>query len=662
MIHKNEKIDNLIHQNMEIKIQETREINSLKKIYDTIRKYMEIPCNYDKIISNPDIRMYFLTEAIETAFKHPEIDSDVRNTIFQMYEQVYNYLCKDSSLEEIEIPDTIIEKIFERKYIPNEKELSLFITLLKENRRIYELEIKDKYFSQTLKQGFHNGIIKDLKIEEQNLPHLLGLTNDGSLYEFYRKIKLEEEKTNILNFLGVTSLDDQNLDFEKFNKMFKDKFGLDYNEENCIKIISWRYDAKQEYLDKRDIKVTEEEREILNRTNGYALKSETLEFYCNPRTIHLLIEENNKVKQYIYEYIRKVTNDTSVVTDIDKYIKETKFKYAENKEFRFAFVKQFGYAYPLINYYETISKNISFYNFSLFKNLNSIIVDYDATSKKIESDVFLASYSQDKMENLKEKITRLIQEKDNRYELAISGKSNDKTLNQDYIIGVKSLSSFPEDTRYYFNYSFLLDTKQKQDDSLIKENTPKPHNITLIGFKASDEEKKRLEDLEHIKRPKVKHFLNCETNITSNYHLYQTDFTRYGIEYPIELIEERSNLPYNYRTKIIKMEKPLDRLSRYIIDYETNKESDDIRFIERLKRDIFATIQEYEQLTFMKLRIMEYRLETRNINQEELYYYRQEYEKEISESTQMLEILSRYKNYVEGIIDKEQIPTRPKRK
>ena len=110
------------------------------------------------------------------------------------------------------------------------------------------------------------------------------------------------------------------------------------------------------------------------------------------------------------------------------------------------------------------------------------------------------------------------------------------------------------------------------------------------------------------------------------------------------------------------MEKPLDRLSRYITMYETVKQSDDIIYVEQLKRDIFMTIEEYEQLTFMKLRIMEYRLETRSINQMEIYKYRQEYEKEISESTKMLEILSQYKNYVEGIIDKDQITTRPKRK
>lgn len=662
MIYKNEEIDNLIYKNMEVKQQEIKEINNLKKIYDIIKKYTEIPCNYDRIISNPDIRMFFLTEAIEVAFNHPDIDLDVRDTIFQMYEQVYEYLCKDSHLEEIEIPNTIIEKIFDRKYIPNEKEISLFITLLKENRRIYESEIKDKYFSQTLKQGFHKGIIKDLKIEDQNLPHLLGLTNDGSLYEFYRKIMLEQEIDKILNFLGVTSLEDPNLDFEKFNQMFKDQFGLDYSNENKIKIISWRYDAKQEYLDKRDIKVTDEEREILNRTNGYALKSETLDFYCHPQTIHLLIEENNKVKKFVYEYIRNKTKDTSVVTDIDKYLKDTKIKLEEDKKFKLEFIKEFGYSYPLINYYELISKNISFYNFSLFKNLNSIIVDYDADSKKIESDVFLASYSQDKINTLKEKIIKLIQEKNEKYESSISGEIIDKTLNKDYIMSAKSLSNFPEDKRYYFSYGFLSGTTQKQNDLIIKENSPKPHNITLIGFKAPKEEKERLKKLENSRRMRVKHFLNCETNITANYHLYQTDFTRYGIEYPVELIEERGKLPYNYKTKILKMEKPLDRLSRYITLYEATKESDDIIYIEQLKQDIYMTIEEYEQLTFMKLRIMEYRLENRRNSQFEMYQYRIDYEKEISESRQMLEILSQYKEYIDGTIDKDQIISKPKRK
>ena len=67
-----------------------------------------------------------------------------------------------------------------------------------------------------------------------------------------------------------------------------------------------------------------------------------------------------------------------------------------------------------------------------------------------------------------------------------------------------SLLSFKEDLRYYFKLGIIDEDTKKQDNKIIKENTSPNHNITLIGFKTSNEEVERLNELESTKRKRIK--------------------------------------------------------------------------------------------------------------------------------------------------------------
>ena len=679
--------DNLFEKNKLIKEEDIKKINNFKKIYNMVREYEYIPFRYDDIITNSDIRIEFLIETIRIVIDNQVMDSNTRDIILQMYEELYNYFYKDSELNEIEIPEDLIRNIFSRTIIPSEMQIRLIMNLIRENKRIFNSEMKGRYFSQTLDEGLHKGITKELKIEEKNLSHLLGLTNEGSLYEFYRKTMLEEVILQILNFLNVDSLADVNLNKEEFNKIFKMKFGLEYSEENKIKIINWRYNALDEYLQKRGITVTDEEREALNQSYDFAAKSMTLDFYSKINNVELLIKENEKIRIFIFEYIRKeIINkgklknnlnelkklfskeeiellfSTNTINDrmeglLIKYIEYTKYKFEEDKQFKNSFINKFGYSYPLMNYYELLSKNIGFYNFSLFKNLNSIIVDYDSFGKKIESDVFLASYSQNKMSDLGELINKLINEKDSKYEKAMLGDSTDNALDNNYIMNMKSLLSFPLDERYYFNYGFISRDKQKQDDKILKENGSSVYNITLIGFKTDTDEVNRLKCLENTKRKKIKHFLNCETNITSDYYQYVTDFVRNGVEYPLDILDERSDMPYNRKRKILKIIKPFDKLRKYMTLFETCKSnmstdfSSNIEFAKYLRQKMYKIIDDYEIMSLVNTRVMRYRLEMKNISQKDIYEYRSNIEKEMSSRNSLMEQLNKYRKYVDETIN-----------
>jgi len=681
---KQEFLNDLFQKNKIIKEKEIKTINNMKKMYNLIRKYEQPPFRYNDIIINSEVRVDFLINSIKIAFENEEIDPNTMDILLQIYEEIYDYLYKDSELEEIEIPEDLIKNLFDRTVIPDNNQLMFVFTLLRENKRIFDSEIDGKCLSQTIKEGLHIDITKKLKIEKENLSHLLGVTNDGSLYEFYRKTLLKNKISQILDTLGYKSFQDPNFNLSKFNIKFKNEFGLNFSKENCIKIINWRYDAKDDYLKQKNITVTKEEREILNQRYNYAPKSDTINFYCHPSIVDLLIKENNKIIDFICEYLRNIIveksktknnlnelkkiftneeltqilnlnlkNNNLIIKLINKYITQKKYNFEEDKKFKDNFINQFGYSYPLINYNELLSKNISFYNFLLFKNLNSLIVDYDSQGKQIKSNVFLASYSQNKMTNIKEKIIKLIKEKNKKYEQAITEEFCDKELDKNYIMSLRSLLNFPEESRYYFRHTFLSKNKQSQDNKIILDNTPKPYNITLIGFTADKLEETRINNLASKKISKQNHVLKCETNITSNYHQYIIDYTKNGIEYIIDTLDERDGKPSNRRTKILKIAKPLDVLSKYITLFEqctSNIENENnIIYAKQLRENINKIIDDYQAMTQIKISIMEYRIETRSID--EIYEYRSTFEKEITEANKIFKTLSEYKEYIDEIIN-----------
>lgn len=671
-----ESILNLFNYNKQIKKEEIKSINKFKKIYNLIKKYDHIPFKYDEMVTNPDIRIVFLMESVRIVFENPEVDQNTRDIVLQMYEELYDYLYKDSKLSEIEIPDDLIKNLFNKNIIPDESMIRFIMALIRENKRIFDFEIKGKYFSQMIDTGFHKGITEELKIKEENLSHLFGLTNDGSLYEFYRKTMLDYKIKQILNSLGFESFQDANFDYEQFNFKFKEEFGLDYTEENRIKIINWRYDAPDDYLKRRGISVTPLERIILNQIYYIAPKSNALDFYCMIDSVKLLQKENNEIRDFMFKYIKDQIilkfsnknniftkkelelisnsdiNDSNAINLINKYIESKKYKFDEDKNFKMSFIGKFGYSYPLMNYYELLSKNVGFYNFSLFKNLNSIIVDYNSFGKKIESEVFLTSYSYDKMHNIKDIIINLLEDKDRIYEQAVMGEISNVGLDINYINNSRSLLCFPENDRYYFRYGFISRDKQKQDDQIIMSNAPSSHNITLIGFKSNSEEKERLKKFEGNSKKKFKHFLNCETNITANYYQYMTDFIRNGIEYPIDILDERYETSHNGKRKILKVARPLEKLLRYMIILEECKfnmqynYNNEIDLVNEIEHNIYNIVDEYKKTSLIKISVMKYRLETKKISKENIYEYNKKLEKEMEDIEKMIKYLDEYLLYI----------------
>ena len=663
----------LIINNKKIKEKELCSINNFQKLYNIINNYEPQTYTYDEIITNSDKRLEFLVNAVKIAISSKNMDQDSIDIILQMYEDIYNYLFEESELKEIEIPSSIKENLFNRMFIPNHSQLLFVTTLLVENKRIYDTEFNNKDFSQTIKQGLHKDITEVLNIKRDNLSHLLGLTNDGSLYEFYRKTFINSKIFEILNSLGVQDVSDENFNIDEFDEKFKKYFGLNYNQDNYIKLINWKYDASDDYLQKRGIVVTESEREILNKTCDYTPKSKTVDFYCNKTAIDLLIKENTKVSNFIYEYIRNKiienknlkkesnelkkmfseeelnklfdesikSNEKEIQEMITKYVEQKKYKFEDEKDFKDSFINTFGYSYPLINYKvpfnELISKNISFYNFSLFKNLNSIIVDYSSPEKKIKSDVFLVSYAKKKIKSISKKVKEIIVFKDKKYEEAVENNSNKDDLDSNYIMNLKSILSFPVEERYYFRFGFTSNDKRKQDDKIIKENTNPASNITLIGFKnESIEEANRIRSMESGEMTGFKHFLSCETNISSNYHQYITDYTRRGIEYPINVIVEGDNKKiFKGFTKIIKMSGPLDQLDYYTrifndFNYENNINNEQsIGYEKWLIKKISNSLYEYKTLKEIEIKIMQYKLETNKINKKDINIYKLNIDNEI---------------------------------
>lgn len=656
---------NLIENNKIKKESEISAINNFKNIYDIINRYEPQKYTCDEIIDDSDRRLEFLIHSVNIALTNRNMDQNSAEIVLQMFETIYNYLYKESDLKEIEIPNNLKENLFNRMFMPNSSQLMFAITLLKENKRIFNTEFDGKDFSQTIDQGLHTNITEVLKIERNNLPHLLGLTNDGSLYEFYRKVFINSKITEIIRTLDIKDPSNKTFDKRAFNQKFKDFFGLDYSMDNYIKLINWRYNAKDDYLQKKGIVVTEIERELLNKTCDFTPKSRTLDFYCNENMTNLLIKENSKVVEFVYEYIRnkiieksnnkKGINELKRILNedelkqlldkgltinkkiIDKYVEQKKYKFEDDKIFKESFINKFGYSYPLINYNELISKNISFYNFSLFKNINSIIVDYDSSGKKIESNVFLVSYAKKKITSIKEKVRELISNKDKKYDDAITSNLIDQDLDSLYIMNLKSLLSFPVEDRYYLRFGFIVNDKRKQDDKVIEENTEKNDNITLIGFKSvSEEEKNRLSRMEIGEMSKIEHHLTCETNMTSNYYQYITDFARRGVEYPIDMLVENGDDKLGRKSRILKMSNPMDRLNQYIKVFNYNNYYDNIDYKESEKYEkllidnICNIMYEYKELKETKIKIMQYKLKTKKLDRNDIIKYESDINNEVN--------------------------------
>lgn len=597
---------NIINNNDNIKQKNIKIINSLKTLYDIIGAYYGIDKSYDEIISDPDSRVEFLINSVNVALASKTMDNETKNLVFQMYSSLYEYLTSQSELKEIIIPNEVKEKIFKKNFMPSSEQIVFLMTLIAQNKKIYDEEFDGKDFSQTFKDGLHKNITEVLSIEKEKLSHILGMTSHGnSLYEFYRKITI--------------------------CKQIKKKFGIDFNIDNYKKLINWRFkDPNTNQLTKEEV--------ILNNSCELMPKSKTIDFYLNTDNIIELIKENAKVCDFTYEYIRKnmfikkyenkgerkeilgkfTEEEIKLIINTNsnnKKVRELLDKYIENKElseisdFQEKFTKKFGYSYPLIEYNKLLSKNISFYNFSLFENLNSIIVDYTPHGK-INSDLFLVSYSQTEMKKQNELSKKMIEEEKMKYEnISIQDSdSNVIDIDKEYLQLLKSLTSFPPEERYYFrqmNNNSKKRIEEEHNFRLLDRNIDKVENISLMGFASTSKEKERIQGIEDTELQGFEHFHYCETNESTNYFEYKTKWVKNGVEYPINAIVESQS------KKILKLSRYIDNL-KYSIkefnEYKYNKSTNinySITYEKYLINEIIRKLDNYEYLKKLNINIKE---------------------------------------------------------
>ena len=315
----------------------------------------------------------------------------------------------------------------------------------------------------------------------------------------------------------------------------------------------------------------------------------------------MIIRENEKVNNFVYSYIRNElilkklnnpntrksilrrfedTNELSVIQNpkisiedknirviLDNYVRQYE-NLVDNKDFKEKFINKFNYSYPLIEFDKLITKNISFYNFSLFENLNSIVLDYnpEVKNEKIEneeqttitqrnSDLYLVSYSQKERKELDKKRNELLDKED----CAVNGEINkdqieefnnqieDNNLTTNYINLIKSLVSFPPEERYYFRQIDKIEENYNKE-VLKKYST---ENMSLIGFATSKEEKDRIDRYKDKSLMPFTHHHYCETLESTNYYEYISNYTKRGQEYQVSILTSTGGNGYN----ILKIEK-----------------------------------------------------------------------------------------------------------
>lgn len=697
----------LISGNKKTKKREIDIINQFEDLYNIINYYEPQNQTYEQIIENPESRLQFLSNAITVAIDNGNMDEETINIVLQMFDNLYDYFYKESELEDIEIPQQLRQKMFisndvkTELLIPNSSGILFLITLLRENKRIYEEEFNGKDLSNKITEGLHTNITEVLSIESKDVSHMLGVNNAAySLYEFYRKTYIDNQIASILNELNIKNVRDiSNEVYIEFNKKFKELFGLDYNHNNYEKLINLKYDEIEKDLSEG--KITEEQSLLLKRTYDLAPKSKAIDFYCQTGICELLIRECAKNSDFVYEYLRKeiIAKECQTLSGRNKILeklaekelkeidkrqeeklkqideleisiqekterkKEVKKKYSKerkneinkhmsfinkiqdfninpnkkeirnlidqyielfgntlktNNDFQQKFKQKFGYKYPLLDYYEILGKNISFYNFSLLKNLNSIIVDYDYTtsssevvkSKRPKVDTFLVSYAAKKINNIKNKINDLIQKKDNDFEENASANKSDIT--DDYVATLKSLLTFPAEDRYYFRFGFTSSAKRSQDDKIIEKESSSDDLIYLMGFTTTEEEKNRIAALQGTGITSFSHVHKFNTNMTSNYYKYITDYTRFGIEYPIDMITSEDLIKKKKRVLKINSYGPsvLKKYVELFNNYQYNLEIGYQRSQEYEKyliRSITSIVDGYKKVKEAKIKSLEYK-------------------------------------------------------
>ena len=366
----------------------------------------------------------------------------------------------------------------------------------------------------------------------------------------------------------------------------------------------------------------------------------------------MIIRENEKVNNFVYSYIRNElilkklnnpntrksilrrfedTNKLSVIQNpkisiedknirviLDNYVRQYE-NLVDNKDFKEKFINKFNYSYPLIEFDKLITKNISFYNFSLFENLNSIVLDYnpEVKNEKIEneeqttitqrnSDLYLVSYSQKERKELDKKRNELLDKED----CAVNGEINkdqieefnnqieDNNLTTNYINLIKSLVSFPPEDRYYFRQIDKIEENYNKE-ALKKYST---ENMSLIGFATSKEEKDRIDRYKDKSLMPFTHHHYCETLESTNYYEYISNYTKRGQEYQVSILTSTGGNGYN----ILKIEKYSSSIENNIKKFNEFKYSN--------KKDISYSVNYEKELMKEISRQLDNYIMAQNIN------------------------------------------------
>ena len=389
-----------------------------------------------------------------------------------------------SRLKNLPINSKIKNNLKKVELISNENMLLLF-TLVESNLNIFEHDIKGKNLNISFFDGLHSGITEMLEIRDDQMPHLLGLTPDKGessndfptiegIYTWYRKYSL-------LNDIYMLKI------YPDYKKKFYDKYGLEYSDENIRKIVSCnRYISLES--GEIDTEEKKKERELNNKLYGFYPRSDLYSFFRNSQSIEAILDENKEVNKfaikYYINYLRTHKVDLKEKDEdllrinfienkvIDKYLSHvnkrmTEFKIFESKDFKESFKDKFMYNFPLVYMNHLLTKNISFYNFSNFENINKVLVDYSRPKEKTGAGLYLLSYndrinveengavvSKDILdyyeELIKKEMDKALKESQMDPSIVESRDDNGNAKKHDYQVLMKSIDKFPSRLRYWF--------------------------------------------------------------------------------------------------------------------------------------------------------------------------------------------------------------------
>ena len=208
-------------------------------LYARSREY-----SFDHIMKDNNSRMQFIELLFEEYKNH--------YTTFkgrQLFDENIDFLMDFISSpveEQPEIPQYIYDDLNDYCIIPSDKEIDDLINLIKANYKMYVDFYKDVEFKFVLPDNtFNQNMVRNLTVEEKNLPHLMGLRDseqknkqddNNHLFELFMSLVPEEDKKSMIpsqEFIRWVVSSNGEKVIRKTNKMlqaFRDKDRLIHPE------------------------------------------------------------------------------------------------------------------------------------------------------------------------------------------------------------------------------------------------------------------------------------------------------------------------------------------------------------------------------------------------------------------------------------------------